>query len=61
MTVQTKIDVGPGYDRLAEAMDAEGILSVRRHGPGFKVEMTDGAIGTGFSIRGAISNAKVAA
>lgn len=57
MNMQSKIDAGPGYDRLAEAMDAEGIVSIRRCGPGFKVELANGSVATGFTIRGAITNA----
>jgi hypothetical protein len=55
----TKIDIGPGYDRLAEAMDAEGIFQIRRHTTPrmFTVEMVDGRIGGGKTIREAISDA----
>lgn len=59
----TPVDIGPGYDRLADAMDAEGIQSITRLRKGFRVTLTDGSEATGFTIRGAISNAalKVAA
>jgi hypothetical protein len=51
------IDVGAGYDRLAEAMEAEGIFQIRRHQRLniFTVEMVDGRIGAGRTIREAIS------
>jgi hypothetical protein len=54
------IDAGPGYDRLAEAMDAEGIFQIRRHSRvlAFSVQMTDGRIGSGRTIREAIESAK---
>lgn len=53
------IDIGPGYDRLAEAMDAEGIIRVRRWRctDQFSVEMVNGHIGTGATIREAVENA----
>ena len=50
------IDIGGGYDRLAEAMEAEGIFQIRRHQRLniFTVEMDDGRIGAGRTIREAI-------
>jgi hypothetical protein len=53
------IDAGPGYDRLAEAMDAEGIFQIRRYNRllEFSVQMTDGRIGSGRTIRAAIEDA----
>jgi hypothetical protein len=53
------IDIGGGYDRLAEAMDAEGIIRVRRWRSmdQFSVELVNGYIGTGKTIREAIANA----
>ena len=55
----SSIDVGPGYDRLAEAMEAEGIYQIRRHAGfyTFTVHMTDGRIGGGATIRAAIEDA----
>ena len=57
------IDIGSGYDRLAEAMDSEGVRLVERYKIGWRVVMQDGSEATGFTIRAAISNAarKVAA
>lgn len=54
------IDAGPGYDRLAEAMEAEGIFQIRRHAllRWFTVELTDGRIGGGRTIRAAITDAE---
>lgn len=57
MNAPATIDIGPGYDRLAAAMDAEGVRSVTRLKTGFRVELTDGRVATGFTPRGAISNA----
>lgn len=53
------IDVGGGYDRLAEAMEAEGVYQVRRHRAlkMFTVQMEDGRIGGGRTIRAAIEAA----
>ncbi|MAG24927.1 hypothetical protein CMI47_05045 [Candidatus Pacearchaeota archaeon] len=49
--------------RIAEAMDAEGVRLIERLTIGFRVVMKDGREATGFTPRGAISNAteKVAA
>lgn len=57
------VDAGPGYDRLAKAMDGEGVRLVERYKTGFRVVMQDGTEATGFTIRAAISHAlsKVAA
>lgn len=54
------IDAGPGYDRLAQAMEAEGIFQIRRHAFArtFTVELTDGRIGGGRTIRDAITDAQ---
>ena len=54
------IDVGGGYDRLAEAMEAEGVYQIRRHRTlqMFTVTMQDGRIGGGRTIRAAIEAAK---
>lgn len=54
------IDAGPGYDRLAEAMEGEGIYQIRRYQKlaMFTVEMVDGSIGGGRTIRAAIDAAK---
>lgn len=56
----SKIDVGKGYDTLAAAMEDEGIFQVRWHGVnwGFTVELTDGKIGGGKTIREAIEDAR---
>ena len=53
------IDVGPGYDRLAEAMYAEGVHQVRfyRTASAYTVEMFDGRTGQGPTIRAAIESA----
>ena len=53
------IEIGAGYDRLAEAMEAEGVYQIRRHKTllMFTVEMTDGRIGGGRTIRAAIEAA----
>lgn len=54
------IDLGAGYGKLAEAMEAEGIYQIRRH-PRllmFTVTMQDGRIGGGRTIRAAIETAK---
>jgi hypothetical protein len=53
------IDVGPGYDTLAEAMEAEGVYQIRRHDRLniFTVELTTGQVGAGRTIRDAISKA----
>ena len=53
------IDIGAGYDKLAEAMEAEGVFQIRRHKNLhiFTVEMTDGRIGGGRTIREAIDKA----
>lgn len=53
------IDIGGGYDRLAEAMEAEGIYQIRRHPKlhTFTVTMLDGRIGGGKTIRAAIEDA----
>lgn len=53
------IDIGAGYDKLAEAMEAEGIYQIRRHRKlqMFTVEMADGRIGGGRTIRAAIDKA----
>ena len=54
------IDLGAGYDRLAAAMEDEGIYQIRRHPVllMFTVQMTDGRIGGGRTIRKAIEAAK---
>jgi hypothetical protein len=54
------IDIGAGYDRLAEAMDAEGIFQIRRHPKilMFTVQLQDGRIGGGRTIRAAIESAQ---
>lgn len=54
------IDIGPGYDRLAEAMDAEGVYQIRRHKKisAFTVTLETGQIGGGRTIRQAIEKAK---
>ena len=51
------IDVGPGYARLGEAMEAESIFQVRWHRRLniFTVEMEDGRIGAGRTIREAVT------
>lgn len=53
------IDIGPGYDRLADAMRAEGIYQVRHYAVGdqFTVEMRDGRTGQGKTIRQAVETA----
>ena len=53
------IDLGPGYDRLAEAMRAEGIFQVRfwAHADQFTVEMRDKRTGQGKTIREAVETA----
>ena len=54
------IDIGAGYDRLAEAMEAEDIFQIRRH-PRllmFTVQMNDGRIGGGRTIRAAVEAAR---
>ena len=53
------IDVGPGYDRLAEAMEAEGVFQVRfyRSARMFTVQMYDDRTGEGKTIREAIDTA----
>ena len=54
------IDIGAGYDKLAAAMEDEGIYQIRRH-PRilmFTVQMTDGRIGGGRTIRAAVEAAK---
>lgn len=53
------IDVGPGYDRLAEAMEAEGVYQVRfyRSARNFSVQLYDGRTGQGSTIREAIETA----
>lgn len=53
------IDVGPGYDRLAKAMEAEGVFQIRRHAGlhAFTVQLVDGRIGGGATIRAAIEDA----
>lgn len=57
MNAITPINIGPGYDRLADAMDAEGIRLVERYKIGWRVVMRDGQEATGFSIREAINRA----
>ena len=56
----TPINIGRGYDTLAKAMEGEGLYQVRRHKElkMFTVEMTDGRIGGGRTIRDAIEDAK---
>jgi len=51
------IDVGPGYDRLAEAMEAEGIHQIRfyRSARAFTVVMSDARTGQGKTVREAVS------
>ena len=54
-----KHDIGPVCDRLRDAMEAEGILAVRRvtfdgKTVGFRVEMADGTEGYGLTPREAI-------
>lgn len=53
------IDIGAGYDRLAEAMDAEGIFQIRHHKylRNFTVEMVNGQIGGGKTVREAVEDA----
>lgn len=53
------IDVGPGYDRLAEAMVAEGVHEVRwwQSAGCFTVKLADGRSGQGKTIRAAIETA----
>lgn len=53
------IDVGPGYDSLADAMEAEGIHQVRfyRSARLFTVRMNDDRTGEGKTIREAIDSA----
>lgn len=54
------IEVGAGYDTLAQAMEAEGIYQIRHHPRilAFTVTMQDGRIGGGKTIRAAIEAAK---
>ena len=53
------IDIGAGYDRLAEAMLKEGIHEVRwwQSAGCFTVKLTDGRSGQGKTIRAAIETA----
>lgn len=53
------IDVGPGYDRLAEAMREEGLKEVRFYAAmdQFGVTLRDGRTGHGKTIRAAIETA----
>lgn len=55
------IDIGPGYDRLGEAMLDEGIYEIRRfQSTGtFTVKLTDGRTGQGKTIRQAIETANL--
>lgn len=53
----------PAMERLRDAMEAEGVLDVRRvvfNGKtvGFRVEMADGAQGCGLTPREAIASAE---
>lgn len=57
----TAIDMGPGYDRLLEAMIAEGVTRIHRHhrlNNRITVELECGKIGGGSTPREAIENAK---
>lgn len=53
------VDVGPGYDRLGDAMRCENIARVRywRITDSFSVELDNGFIGVGPTIREAVRNA----
>ena len=53
------IDVGPGYDRLAEAMEAEGVFQVRWYSAlrQYTVQLENGQIGGGKTFREAIEDA----
>lgn len=53
------IDIGPGYDKLGEAMREEGLKEVRFYSAmdQFGVTLRDGKTGHGKTIRAAIENA----
>lgn len=54
------IDVGGGYDRLSEAMEAEGVFQIRWHRRllRYTVQLEDGGIGGGKTPREAIEDAR---